>query len=302
MQYRASIFLNKYSEFFLPQLLTGIEKWLIFVSNFLNQQTNNMNIEQLTQTLKNSNINFEVKTKLIAHNERNEQINYIEIISERGQPSHERRAIVSMVADFNRQQEQNAIAAIEQKIAAEKAAQDEQLQILQQQIEVLQKASLTDEAKLAAAKRVITRKIMIAVVAIFIPTITATVSYINYTNVSFLFAGIIPAVILGALSFIVAAMLIIFAWVRDKENLSVGIAILPIDIIISFFVKNITNSDSAINQMAFIQNNNTAIVGVLYVVLLSFYGYVIYASTKKVYSLFSEDKYKEYMEALLLKK
>lgn len=261
-----------------------------------------MDIQNIKATLESSKVTFEERTKLVSHNGRYEKISVIFIPNSVGRGSKEHTAIKAMVANFNEQQEQNAIAAIESAIAAEKAAQDEQLQALQQQIEVLQKASLTDEAKLAAAKRVITRKIMIAVVAIFIPTITATVSYINYTNVSFLFAGIIPAVILGALSFIVAAMLIIFAWVRDKENLSVGIAILPIDIIISFFVKNITNSDSAINQMAFIQNNNTAIIGILYVVLLSFYGYVIYASTKKVYSLFSEDKYKEYMEALLLKK
>jgi hypothetical protein len=261
-----------------------------------------MDIQNIKATLESSKVTFEERTKLVSHNGRYEKISVIFIPNSVGRGSREHTAIKAMVTNFNEQQEQNAIAAIESAIAAEKAVQDEQLQALEQQIEQLKNAQFTDEVKLAAAKRVITRKIMIAVVVIFIPTITATVSYINYTNVSFLFAGIIPAVILGALSFIVAAMLIIFAWVRDKENLSVGIAILPIDIIISFFVKNITNSDSAINQMAFIQNNNTAIVGVLYVVLLSFYGYVIYASTKKVYSLFSEEKYREYMEALLLKK
>ena len=258
-----------------------------------------MDLNSISTLLKENGVEFSVKTKLVYHKDKSKKTSYIELTPKQGRSN---TYLLFVVKQFNSAQEAAAIAEIENDIAAANELHQQELNILQNQIADLKNAHLKDDAIIAGNRRKVSRIIMLAIIGVFIPTITLSVAFINYTNLHFILNGVVPSIILGALSFILAAMLVVFAWVQDATNLRSAIVILPLDIVISFLIKNITNPDSYLNKLQWVATNSNYIIAGLYILLLGFYGYVIYTLINKVYSLLSNSQYKEFMNALLLNK
>lgn len=256
-------------------------------------------MESIINLFKSTGVEYEIVKKLINHKNQSRKVDYIKILPKQGRSNDYLKHIVT---SFNDSQESAAIAEIESDIAAANELHQKELNILQNQITDLQNAHLKDDAIIAGNRRKVSRIIMLAIIGVFIPTITLSVAFINYTNLHFILNGVVPSIILGALSFILAAMLVVFAWVQDATNLRSAIIILPLDIVISFLIKNITNPDSYLNKLQWVATNSNYIIAGLYILLLGFYGYVIYTLINKVYSLLSNSQYKEFMNALLLNK
>lgn len=274
---------------------------LIFAKDFLTNKQIKMDIKSI---LIKNNISFSEAKSLVTHPSLGVEKTYnvIKLNPIMGRPTTERSTFVSIVDGYNEMQKNNTLLEIEQENARVNEIHKQALNSLQNQINDLQNAHLKDDAIIAGNRRRVSRIIMLAIIGIFIPVITLSVAFINYTNLYFILQGVVPSIILGALSFILAAMLVVFAWVQDANNLRSAIVILPLDIVISFLIKNITNPDSYLNKLKWIATNSNYIIAGLYILLLGFYGYVIYTLINKVYSLLSDKKYNEYMNALLLNK